>query len=170
MHLPRLNVYAIILAMVTCPLAAFAQDIAKATTDYVSGCPAVVSTADVCATCITLQCVVSLTVTAGCGSCAADAVPTLYSSWPCDGPAGCPSGCKTLYAVSTASADECGQPTAQPTPTGDEPTPTGGDPGPTSNESTLTGGEVAPTSDAFPPTAPPVQTAGAARMRPLRWW
>lgn len=76
------------------------------TLESVSGCAAVVSTTSVCPTCVTLQCIVQATVTAGCDSCPVTAVPTIYREYPCEGP--CPDGCRTDYTVLTAEADMCG--------------------------------------------------------------
>ncbi|KAL1842338.1 hypothetical protein VTJ49DRAFT_5506 [Mycothermus thermophilus] len=152
MQLTRLSTLATcaILAVITSPLSALAQDGPDPTItvshgltptiDYVSGCAAVVSTVGVCSTCYNIQCVIPATITAGCGSCAADAVPTIYRSFPCPEDGGCPGlGCKTIFTVVTASGDECAEVTASPTPTGDAVTP-------------------------------PPSTAGAARMKALRWW
>ncbi|KAK4155879.1 hypothetical protein C8A00DRAFT_13135 [Chaetomidium leptoderma] len=84
----------------------------SASIESVSGCAAVVSTTDICTTCVTAACVIEATVTAGCGGCAATA-PTIYHSFPCD--QGCGGlGCKTIYNVVTATDSVC---TAGPTPT-----------------------------------------------------
>ncbi|KAK4032697.1 hypothetical protein C8A01DRAFT_20258, partial [Parachaetomium inaequale] len=115
----------------------------------VSGCAAVVSTTDICTTCVTAACVVPATITAGCGGCG-DAPPTVYRSFPCD--QGCDNiGCKTVYSVVTATESVCA---ASPSPT-----PTGGPDGSASGS-----GNEAVTS------ATSVSTAGAARVRPFRLW
>ncbi|ESA43003.1 hypothetical protein GE21DRAFT_6367 [Neurospora crassa] len=72
----------------------------------VSECPIIISTASVCSTCMTIDCVTVSTVTAGC-TCANPPM-TVYQSWGCE--KGCdalPSGCKTLYEVVSEEAGKC---------------------------------------------------------------
>ncbi|KAL2121343.1 hypothetical protein VTJ04DRAFT_5370 [Mycothermus thermophilus] len=154
------------------------------TLESVSGCAAVVSTTSVCPTCVTLQCIVQATVTAGCDSCPVTAVPTIYREYPCEGP--CPDGCRTDYTVLTAEADMCGDAGANITPTptdGETPTTESTVPVTTTSgvEVTSTGTETT-TQDVIPSNqtdaetttgtviTPSPSTAGAARMKPLRWW
>lgn len=70
------------------------------------GCAPVVSTTDICSTCVTAACVVPATVTAGCGC--PDPPATVFRSHPCD--LGCEGlgGCRTVYTVVRADGDgEC---------------------------------------------------------------
>ncbi|EAQ87434.1 hypothetical protein CHGG_04053 [Chaetomium globosum CBS 148.51] len=125
---------------------ALSQELGSASIDSVSGCAAVVSTTNVCSTCVTMECVAPATITAGCGSCD-ETPPTIYRSFPCD--QGCDNiGCKTVFSVETATDGECAS--------GASPTPT---PSPDPNQSTGGGG---PTTSA--------STAGAARAMPFRLW
>ncbi len=72
---------------------------------YVSGCAAVVSTTNVCTTCMTADCVYEATITAGCDGCS-DVPPTVYKSFPCD--QGCSGlGCKTVFSVMTVTGGAC---------------------------------------------------------------
>ncbi|KAH6632508.1 hypothetical protein F5144DRAFT_593245 [Chaetomium tenue] len=125
---------------------AFSQELGSASIDSVSGCAAVVSTTDVCSTCVTMECIALATITAGCGSCG-ETPPTIYRSFPCD--EGCDNiGCKTLFSVVTATDNECA--------TGAGPTPA-----PSQDPNQSTGGGEPATS---------ASTAGAARVMPFRLW
>ncbi|KAK4110375.1 hypothetical protein N656DRAFT_292227 [Canariomyces notabilis] len=105
MHL-LLNVLATSLALAAPSLS---QGItATPTIESVSGCPAVVSTTHVCSTCMTIQCVASVTITAGCGTCPASP-PTIYRGYPCEEGCSALTGCKPVYTVVTAAAGEGGE-------------------------------------------------------------
>ncbi|KAK4134652.1 hypothetical protein BT67DRAFT_441817 [Trichocladium antarcticum] len=90
---------------------ALAQITDSLSLESVSGCAAVVSTTDICSTCMAVACVVPATVTAGCGGCA-ETAPTIFRSHGCD--RGCDGlgGCKTVYTVVTSSGDVCSVSTA----------------------------------------------------------
>ncbi|KAL2196947.1 hypothetical protein P885DRAFT_60942 [Corynascus similis CBS 632.67] len=129
---------------------AVAQQSSAVSIVSVSGCAAVVSTTDVCTTCMTVACVVPATITAGCGDCG-ESPPTIYRSFPCD--EGCNNlGCKTVYSIVTATTDSDCTASPTPTPTQDPENPTGSD------EAT----------DVVTETS--ASTAGAARMMPFRLW
>ncbi|KAK1755407.1 hypothetical protein QBC47DRAFT_413174 [Echria macrotheca] len=69
----------------------------------VSGCPAAVSTTDICSTCVTADCVVEQTMTVPCG-CPSPPL-TLLSSHPCS--LGCDGlGCATVYEVVTEACTQ----------------------------------------------------------------
>ncbi|KAK3318134.1 hypothetical protein B0H66DRAFT_602736 [Apodospora peruviana] len=77
------------------------------TPTVVSGCPAILSTTDICSSCVTPECVILATATASCGC--PDPLVTVYRSHPCD--LGCAGlgGCKTVWTVeSAADRDACG--------------------------------------------------------------
>ncbi|KAH6855919.1 hypothetical protein B0I37DRAFT_411878 [Chaetomium sp. MPI-CAGE-AT-0009] len=83
---------------------ALAQGLGSVSIESVSGCAAVVSTTDICNTCVTMACVVPATITAGCNGCG-ETPPTIYRSFPCDG--GCENiGCQTIYTIATET-DNC---------------------------------------------------------------
>ncbi|KAL2165026.1 hypothetical protein VTH06DRAFT_322 [Thermothelomyces fergusii] len=130
---------------------AIAQETTSASIVSVSGCAAVVSTTDICSTCVAAACVVPVTITAGCGGCP-ESPPTVYRSFPCD--EGCDNlgGCRTVYSVVTATGGVC---TAAPTatPSQDPENPADGD-DPAESASSATR----------------VSTAGAARIVPVRVW
>lgn len=64
-----------------------------------------VSTTDICLTCVTMACVAPATITAGCSGCG-ETPPTIYRSFPCD--QGCDNiGCKTVFSIVTATDNEC---------------------------------------------------------------
>ncbi|KAK4233347.1 hypothetical protein C8A03DRAFT_38946 [Achaetomium macrosporum] len=142
--------------------------------ESVSGCAAVVSTTAICSTCMTIDCVVPATITAGCGSCP-DTPPTIYRSFPCD--QGCSNlgGCKTVYSVVTASDNECDG-SSPTTPTASETTGSASD----GNGSTRTRTQSETEVTALPSgtasngsdeqVTATVSTAGAARLRPFRFW
>jgi len=72
------------------------------TPTVVSGCPAAVSTTDICTTCVTAACVIEATVTVSCEC--PNPPMTIYSSHPCD--LGCDGlGCATVYKVETAACE-----------------------------------------------------------------
>ncbi|KAL2177787.1 uncharacterized protein P884DRAFT_199726 [Thermothelomyces heterothallicus CBS 202.75] len=129
---------------------AIAQEAMSASIVSVLGCPAVVSTTDVCSTCVAAACVVPATITAGCGDCP-ESPPTVYRSFPCE--EGCNNiGCRTVYSVVTATGSVCpAAPT--PTPSQDPDNPADGDD---------------PTEPATLATT--ASTAGAARLMPCRLW
>ncbi|KAK3307175.1 uncharacterized protein B0T15DRAFT_501728 [Chaetomium strumarium] len=161
---------------------ALSQSGTIATLESVSGCAAVVSTTAICSTCMTVDCVVPATITAGCGTCP-DTPPTIYRSYGCDEGCGAEGlgGCKTVYSVVTASGDdgECdggggGDDDGSPAPT-----TTGSDGhGPTTPTTTQSETEVTalPTPSGSSngtdgQVTAPVSTAGAAaRLRPFRLW
>ncbi|KAL2171528.1 hypothetical protein VTG60DRAFT_2696 [Thermothelomyces hinnuleus] len=162
----------------------------------VSGCAAVVSTTDICSTCLAAACVVPATITAGYGDCP-ESPPTVYRSFPCD--EGCYNiGCRTVYSVVTATGSVRESHPRSPSPS----TSTSSFPSPTATTTITTTasapvssgsdtdlatstGPTAPTptpsqdpdnpADGDDPTEPATSattasTAGAVRLMPFRLW
>ncbi|SPQ25366.1 d518b934-6f69-4895-b448-2939b611c5c5 [Thermothielavioides terrestris] len=146
---------------------ALAQITESASIVYVSGCAAVVSTTDVCSTCLTIDCVVPATITAGCDGCPT-AAPTVYRSFPCD--QGCNVvGCKTVYTVVTATDGVCDE---------DEPSSSAESPSSTAFEESAGPTTTAPTLTETPANASSAgkvaslssSRAAAARFTPFWHW
>ncbi|KAK3985453.1 hypothetical protein QBC44DRAFT_335043, partial [Cladorrhinum sp. PSN332] len=84
-----------------------AQVTAAPSVPLVSGCPAVLSVTALCNTCVTLACIETAYVTAGCDGC--PSVPaTVFTGYPCEDNCAGLGGCKTEYmVVSAADPGEC---------------------------------------------------------------
>lgn len=163
---------------------AVAQQSSAVSIVSVSGCAAVVSTTDVCTTCMTVACVVPATITAGCGDCG-ESPPTIYRSFPCD--EGCNNlGCKTVYSIVTATTDSDCELFPSPSPTISSsssrsvPVSSGPDDGDVESSTGTASPTPTPTQDPENPTGSDeatdvvtetsASTAGAARMMPFRLW
>jgi len=73
----------------------------------VSGCPAIVLVTLLCNTCVTLDCIETAVVTAGCRGCPSTAA-TVRTGYPCDQGCAGLGGCKTVYnIVSAQDPGEC---------------------------------------------------------------
>ncbi|KAK4177137.1 hypothetical protein QBC36DRAFT_139232 [Triangularia setosa] len=132
------------LAAIISSSTAQAQITAAPSIPTVSGCPAVLSVTDICSTCVTLACITTAEVTAGCSGC--PAIPeTVSIGYPCEGGCDGLGGCKTLYQVVTAQADQCESGPQIPLPSitdGGESTI------PVTHHDLITGGEDTTTGDA----------------------
>ncbi|KAK4199188.1 hypothetical protein QBC40DRAFT_282362 [Triangularia verruculosa] len=151
----------------------------------VSGCPAVLSVTDICSTCITLACITTAEVTVGCSGCP-EVPATVFSGYPCEGGCDAVGGCKTIYQVVTAQADQCesGPPIPLPTITdggestipvthhdsisGGQGTATGDATGPQTVTDTGEGAE--PTGTVTTTGTTTISTNAAKRLSPFRLW
>ncbi|KAK4224662.1 hypothetical protein QBC38DRAFT_485067 [Podospora fimiseda] len=114
----------------------------------VSGCPAVLSVTALCSTCMTLACIETATISAGCDGCPS-APATIFTGYPCENNCEGLGGCKTEYlVVSAADPGECS--------------------GPAATQTTLSG--TVTESSSLSSSAGPVSTNAAARLRPFRLW
>ncbi|KAK0726295.1 hypothetical protein B0T21DRAFT_371345 [Apiosordaria backusii] len=156
-----------------------AQITAAPFTPTLSGCPAVLSVTDICSTCVTLACITTAEVTVGCSGCP-EAPATVFTGYPCEGGCDGLGGCKTLYQVVTAQADQCESGPLIPLPSitdgGESTIPvthhdsiSSGD---ESNTQTITetGEGAGPTGTVTSTGIVTVSTNAARRLSPFRLW
>ncbi|KAK4663631.1 hypothetical protein QC763_610080 [Podospora pseudopauciseta] len=154
-----------------------AQITAAPSIPTVSGCPAVLSITDICSTCMTLACITTAEVTVGCSGCP-EIPATVFSGYPCEGGCDQLGGCKTLYQVVTAQADQCESGPLVPLPSitdGGESAITGGEDATTGDASgtqtvTETGDGVGPTGTPTTTGTVTISTSGGRRLSPFRLW
>ncbi|KAK0667811.1 hypothetical protein QBC41DRAFT_227582 [Cercophora samala] len=152
-----------------------AQITAAPSIPTVSGCPAVLSVTDICSTCMTLACITTAEVTVGCSGCP-EIPATVFSGYPCEGGCDQLGGCKTLYQVVTAQADQCESGPLIPLPSitsGGESTisedSTTGDAAGTQTI-TETGEEAGPTGTVTTTGILTISTNAGRRLSPFRLW
>ncbi|KAK4169798.1 hypothetical protein QBC43DRAFT_38352 [Cladorrhinum sp. PSN259] len=181
------------LALTALVAVARAQVTAAPSIPTVSGCPAVLSVTALCNTCVTLACIETAYITAGCDGCPS-APATVFTGYPCEDNCAGLGGCKTEYmVVSAADPGEC---KSEPQTISLDPIITGSgsenpstigvtvtEPGDGISITTVTttggtGSAPAPTqttlsgtvSSSVSSTAGPVSTNAAGRLRPWRLW